>query len=328
MARLPPSDALPPPPPPAFAATLACFPLTARCAPRRLSASDRADWASRGASTAHALGCVAAAAALLPGLAAATRDGLPFTLRTSPAAGAALAASFGYFAADALLVAALSPALGGADVAAHHGAALVSLGVALATGQAHAPTLALLACEVTTPFVNARAWLDRAGARSHPLYALNGLVLLMTWAVGRLGAGAAFFAALASPAGRAGLAALDALPRALMVAVPAGLYCLNVWWFAKIARGAAKMLRARAAAAAAPVTPPAAKRAVKGGAAAPLNLWAFSPGVMRPRLSPGAEALASLSAAAVACRLGAERAPGRAAEWARRATAAASGFVR
>jgi len=334
-AASPAADATLPPLAAAFLATLACFPLTAalsaRAHPplRRLPPAARADWASRGASTAHAVGAVVAAAILLPGLAAATDGGrLPITLVTSPTAGAALAASFGYFLADALLVAALAPALGGADVAAHHAAALLSLGVALATGQGHAPTLALLACEVTTPFVNARAWLDRAGARSHPLYAVNGLILVISWAVGRLGLGAAFLLSLASPAGRGALAALDALPRALMVTVPAGLYCLNVWWFAKIARGAAKMLQARRAAPAVPATPPPppAKRAAPAKGA--LNLWASPPGVARPRLSPGAEALASLSAAAVACRLGAERAPGRAAEWARRATAAAAGFVR
>ena len=46
-------------------------------------------------------------------------------------------------------------------------------------GQAHAYTLALLATEFTTPFVNARFWLDKAGCKAHPVYAANGVAMLL-----------------------------------------------------------------------------------------------------------------------------------------------------
>lgn len=103
----------------------------------------------------------------------------PFVLRTSPASDAALGFSLGYFATDLLLLALHYPALGGAEMALHHAAALVSVAAAALQGEAHAYTLALLATECTTPFVNARFLLEKGGWRHHPLYALNGLLLLL-----------------------------------------------------------------------------------------------------------------------------------------------------
>jgi hypothetical protein len=46
-------------------------------------------------------------------------------------------------------------------------------------GQAHAYTLALLATECTTPFVNLRFLLDKGGMRDHPVYTVNGVLLLL-----------------------------------------------------------------------------------------------------------------------------------------------------
>jgi hypothetical protein len=48
-------------------------------------------------------------------------------------------------------------------------------------GQAHAYTLALLATECTTPFVNLRYLLDKGGWRQHPAYTFNGVALLVRW---------------------------------------------------------------------------------------------------------------------------------------------------
>lgn len=52
--------------------------------------------------------------------------------------------------------------------------------------QAHAYTLALLATECTTPFVNLRFLLDKGGWRQHPAYTANGMALLFSWILGRI----------------------------------------------------------------------------------------------------------------------------------------------
>ena len=286
---------------------------------RRLNAAAARDLDSRTASTLHAVAVAAAAAVALPPLLSAAGD-TPLTLRTSATAQAALAASAGYFAADSALVSSAWPALGGADMLAHHAAALASLTAALVTRQGHAPCLLLLACEATTPCVNARAWLDKAlTAKASRAYAVNGLALLAAWGLVRVCGMGVFLVYLASPRGRADAAALSLVPRTLLLTVPPALYCLNLWWFARIARGAVKMLASRrvVVAPASVVTPPPQKPAPLTPAIKPVDLWRTPPPPML-RLSPPAAALATLSAA---CRLGAERAPA----WARR-TAAAAGF--
>jgi TLC domain len=50
--------------------------------------------------------------------------------------------------------------MGGPEMIAHHVAALLSIYFALSLGEGHAYTLALLATEMTTPFVNMRWILD------------------------------------------------------------------------------------------------------------------------------------------------------------------------
>ena len=174
--------------------------------------------------------------------AAATATHPPLALRTSALSFAALGVSLGYFAADLALVLRHSPALGGPEVVGHHAAALASLLVAALTGHGHAHTLALLVSECTTPFVNARVYLERAGPawKRSRTYAANGVAMLVVWAVGRVGLFAAFFAHLAAfpGAGAAGVLAMAPAARALIAVVPPLLAALNAYWFCLIARGA------------------------------------------------------------------------------------------
>lgn len=125
-------------------------------------------------SAGRRLGCTCATATSHPPQA----GDIPFVLRTSPLSDASLGFSLGYFATDLLLLWAYFPAFGGPEMALHHVAALTSVAAAAFQGQAHAYTLALLATECTTPFVNLRFLLDKGGWRDHPLYALNGFLLL------------------------------------------------------------------------------------------------------------------------------------------------------
>ncbi len=176
---------------------------------------------------------------------------LPLAFRTSALSFAALGLSLGYFAADLALVLRHSPALGGPEVVGHHAAALLSLLVAAVTGHGHAHTLALLVSECTTPFVNARVYLERAGPewKKGRAYAANGLAMVVVWAVGRVGLFAAFFAHLAAfpGAGAAGVLSMAPAAKALIAVVPPLLAVLNAYWFCLIARGAWKTVSRRRA---------------------------------------------------------------------------------
>ena len=171
-----------------------------------------------------------------------TSNSTPLALRTSALSFAALGLSLGYFAADLALVLRHAPALGGPEVVGHHAAALASLLVASLTGHGHAHTLALLISECTTPFVNARVYLERAGPtwKKSRTYAANGMAMVVVWAVGRVGLFAAFFAHLAAfpGAGAAGVLSMAAPAKALIAVVPPLLAALNAYWFVLIARGA------------------------------------------------------------------------------------------
>lgn len=277
------------------------FFLSSRLSPRLFSrafsalpAGDRADWHSRVPSTVHAVASVAWAGALIFGgafsggsggeagqqqqqqqqqerfggpTAGAEPEGWP-SLRACTASFAALGLSAGYFSADAAAMA-LFPAIGSAPIYAHHAVALASLAAAALARGAHAPVLAVLASEATTPFVNARFWLDRCGHRKGFLYAANGLALALAWFACREVAfvGYAVWMRRAWP----GVveAGLPAYARAMLCGVPALLTVLNTLWFFKILRGARKLwptfCEGLAAAARRWTGPRAAGKSVGGG---------------------------------------------------------------
>jgi hypothetical protein len=135
-------------------------------------------------STLHAVAITAATAYLFflsPVFSDDAGGATAFVLRTSPLSDAALGFSLGYFATDLLLLLLYYPSFGGPEMAVHHVAALASVAAAAFQGQAHAYTLALLATECTTPFVNLRYLLDKGGWRQHPAYTFNGVALLVRW---------------------------------------------------------------------------------------------------------------------------------------------------
>lgn len=221
----------------------------------------RAGWDSRIVSTLHAILIVALA--LLGGadlLADPAHARTLLSLRTSPLTTAAFGVSAGYFIVDLALVL-KHPGLGGAPMVAHHLAALSALAVGGTRAEGHLWTLGLMLAEATTPFVNARYFLDATGLRAHPLYLANGLALTASWFVVRVIGFAAFFQQLW--AHRADVAALSPLCRGLLTTVPVLFYGLNLYWFGLLVKGVAKALgggKARAV---------AAKAAEPAGAAPP-----------------------------------------------------------
>jgi hypothetical protein len=224
----------------AYAATCALSHALSRTYRSLPSPAARAGWDTRVVSTLHAVLIVALALAggvdLITDPAHATTL---LSLRASPLTTAALGVSAGYFLVDLFLVV-RHPGLGGPAMAAHHCAALAALAVGGTRDEGHLWTLALMLAEATTPLVNARYFLDAVGLRSHALYILNGLALTASWFVVRVAGFAAFFWALWTH--RADVAALSPLCRGLLSTVPVLFGGLNLYWFALLLRGVAKVL--------------------------------------------------------------------------------------
>ncbi len=130
--------------------------------------------------------------------------------------------------------------MGGAELVVHHAAALLSCTRALVIQRAHTYTLAMLTMEATTPMVNARWLMDKAGLRAHPAYIFNGLGLFFAWVVFRLLVFVPFLQHMVSHADD--LYQLSRMDQCIIVAVPVLLLTLNTFWFLKIMRGAMKLL--------------------------------------------------------------------------------------
>ncbi|KAL4424130.1 hypothetical protein ABPG75_001431 [Micractinium tetrahymenae] len=210
---------------------------------RKLSAAERLGWEGRLPSTLHALAITGATIYLFlcsPVFAEDHTGDRPFVLRTSPLSGASLGFSLGYFATDLLLLVLYYPSFGGPEMGVHHLAALASVAAAALQGQAHAYTLALLATECTTPFVNVRFLLDKAGWKDHPIYTANGMALLLSWLVARILLFLKFFQHVATHLHEFHL--ISPLSRWLIYLVPPTLFVLNVFWFTKIFKGVIKLL--------------------------------------------------------------------------------------
>lgn len=86
------------------------------------------------------------------------------------------------------------------------------------------------------------AWMPQ-GMKSSRIYLLNGMVVFVFWLVGRLLWQLYVFHHLFRH--RAELSLLTAAGQALVVGVPPALFSLNIWWFAKICRGVAKLLHGK-----------------------------------------------------------------------------------
>ena len=112
------------------------------------------------------------------------------------------------------------------------------------------PGTALASPKASSPFLSLRFLLLHTGRQDSALYTLNGLLLLVSYAVCRLGASAALLAH-----GCAGWAALGwrrrllwTLPHArvgvfaALMALSAAHFSLNLFWFGKIAAHARRRL--------------------------------------------------------------------------------------
>lgn len=94
--------------------------------------------------------------------------------------------------------------------------------------------------ELSTPFVNARWMLDKAGFKSHAVYKINGICMLVTFFMARLVPFQPIFLSMVWPH----LSEFANLPPGLRFVIPTAWLlsmCLNIIWFRKMVIGAIKV---------------------------------------------------------------------------------------
>lgn len=203
---------------------------------KSLEASQQLQWVARAPSSFHAVAAITTIGYtfLLTNSFGDPSNPSPYVFQTSTISITALSISLGYFITDSAMLILYYPAFGTGVMALHHVAALASVLASLYYQQGHAYTLLLLSTEITTPFINLRWLLDKAGYSSHPVYIINGLFTMCTWGFCRIYLFVSYFFTLAYIKHRSELS-LMALPcQALVLLVPPLLLCLNVFWFTKM----------------------------------------------------------------------------------------------
>eukprot|EP00198_Chlamydomonas_reinhardtii_P014395 XP_001703732.1 predicted protein [Chlamydomonas reinhardtii] len=79
-----------------------------------------------------------------------------------------------------------------------------------------------------------------AGLKSHPIYVVNGLLIVASWTVARMATFLPFFKTAWDV--RAQVPLMNPLSQVLLLVFPATLAVLNTWWYYKIVKGALKVL--------------------------------------------------------------------------------------
>lgn len=148
----------------------------------------------------------------------------------------------------------------------HHGTAITIFLLLLVVELGHSLGIAAILLEVTTPFVNARWFLDKCGLKSSTLYMANGLAMTLLWLIVRVLGGAGIGVSIAyqwhevpcsldprCPApgavcsrrcarvGAAQIAQISPAKQAAFAVAYVLGYGLQLFWFSKIAKGALKV---------------------------------------------------------------------------------------
>mmetsp|Transcript_14925 Transcript_14925/g.32345 ORF Transcript_14925/g.32345 Transcript_14925/m.32345 type:complete len:269 (+) Transcript_14925:270-1076(+) len=207
---------------------------------RSLSTEDKRNWDDRYISNLHALSLLYLASKYVIFDEYFWKQGeVPVTLRTNGESYICMGISCSYFIVD-FLVCAFHPSFGGFAILAHHVGSIITLVYAWHDRQGHFQIMFSMLMELTTPFINARWFLDKMGLKQSPLFVANGLVLILTWVVGRLYIFYPFYSTVFSL--RHEWQLMSWRMGSILAIMPVVLLILNVIWFSKILRGALKVL--------------------------------------------------------------------------------------
>jgi hypothetical protein len=123
----------------------------------------------------------------------------------------------------------------------HHFCAFLSVTISGLTGMGHVYVLMVMSTELTTPLVNARWLLDKAGLKQHKIYLVNGISMMVMWFLDRIVFLAFYYFPLIYRH-RDELVMLNVVYRNLLLWIPPLLTVLNVFWFGKMVKGAIRMV--------------------------------------------------------------------------------------
>eukprot|EP00933_Yihiella_yeosuensis_P079549 TRINITY_DN9246_c1_g1_i1.p2 TRINITY_DN9246_c1_g1~~TRINITY_DN9246_c1_g1_i1.p2 ORF type:complete len:106 (-),score=9.91 TRINITY_DN9246_c1_g1_i1:173-490(-) len=99
-----------------------------------------------------------------------------------------------------------------------------------------------MSCEITTPFVNTRWFLDKAGMKEHKIYLVNGLMMMFIWLIFRIVIYNLSWVRLYQQ--REGLMALPVVNIITFLGCYITGTVLQSIWFMKMVKGARKALKA------------------------------------------------------------------------------------
>ncbi|KAG1677488.1 hypothetical protein FOA52_001944 [Chlamydomonas sp. UWO 241] len=204
-----------------------------------LTPSEQREWDVRYASMPFGFLCVWYAYIMLMSSDFLFEDGpVPHMHRSNAVTWTQLGIAFGFFVVDFFVC--FKYNMGGQEMLWHHIGTLMAVTTSILTGEQHMSSVWMLLTEATTPLINMRWWLDKAGMKSSPVYIYNGLGIFFCWILFRLVSFVPFFYNIWVQ--RAQLAIVHPMCVFIMYTFPPALTLLNVWWFTKIVKGVMKGL--------------------------------------------------------------------------------------
>lgn len=211
----------------------------------KLSKDEKIEWDNRAFSTFHAI-LVSAMAGYLLFVGDFFQDGGPYgpvVFRSSVLSQVILGVSIGYFLSDLVMILWVYPALGGKEYVLHHLLSMTSLALSLYSGQGHIYIYLVLFSEITTPLVNVRWYLSKAGMKNSKSYTLNGILLFFGWLVARVLLFGYFFIHMYLHYDQ--VKQIFAAGFYFLFIAPPTLALMNIFWFYKILTGLLRTLRKR-----------------------------------------------------------------------------------
>ncbi|KAH9706003.1 TLC domain-containing protein [Citrus sinensis] len=145
----------------------------------------RVEWSNRAISTVHAIFITAMSLYFVfwSDLFLDNQLASLITFRSAFPSTFTLGVSVGYFLADLGMIIWFYPALGGMEYVIHHLLSIAATACAMLTGEAQFYTYMVLISETTTPGINLRWYLDKAGMKRSRAYLINGILMFLAWLV-------------------------------------------------------------------------------------------------------------------------------------------------
>ncbi|KAH9705999.1 TLC domain-containing protein [Citrus sinensis] len=202
----------------------------------------RVEWSNRAISTVHAIFITAMSLYFVfwSDLFLDNQLASLITFRSAFPSTFTLGVSVGYFLADLGMIIWFYPALGGMEYVIHHLLSIAATACAMLTGEAQFYTYMVLISETTTPGINLRWYLDKAGMKRSRAYLINGILMFLAWLVVRILFFMYIFYHIYLHVDQ--VKQCRTCVQILVFSVPVVLFIMNAVWFSKIVKGLVKTL--------------------------------------------------------------------------------------